>query len=354
VERSESHASVLTAPAPSESEEYCAWYGDSADRVLYFGASPFWPAMRSAGNSPTADLWHEGPQFVGRFDLARMAFAEPLAVGGPGARAGVWDVLAHPNGRVYFTTYFESAGYVDPDSGEVRRFEAAGPGLNELNLAEDGAIIATRYGEGAGGEGSVVFLDEEGEILAEHSLMAPDGYQAAPKSVAFDPLRREIWVNTDLLPTATRGGGVRYDTRVLALDGRELIRFERPEVQFMIFAPDGTGYFAERDGALLDLRIRPPDRASAPILTGRIVALDDEFPGDRDFVQDIQLDGGRGVVVTRWSGRVHLVDRRGEVSLIELPRPGGKGLYYTGVTDRGRLCATYCLGVTVVCQDLAR
>ncbi len=345
---------MVTAPAPSESEEYCAWYGDSADRVLYFGASPFWPAMWGAGNDPTADLRHEGPQFVGRFDLERMAFAAPLAVGGPGARAGVWDVLAHPNGRVYFTTYFETAGYVDPASGEVRRFESAGPGLNELNLAEDGVIIATRYGRGANGQGSVVYLDEEGEILGEYPLTALDGYQAAPKSLAFDPLRKEIWVNTDLLPTTRSGGEVRYDTRILALDGRELLRFERPEVQFMIFAPDGTGYFAERKGPLLDLRIRPPDRAGAPILTGRIVALDDEFPGDRDFVQDIQLDGRGGVVVTRWSGRIHLVNRRGEKSLIELPRPGGKGLYYTGVTDRGRLCATYCNGVTVVCQDLAR
>jgi hypothetical protein len=310
--------------------------------------------MRAAGNDPTADLRREGPQFVGRFDLERMAFAEPLPVGGPGARAGVWDVLAHPNGRVYFTTYFESAGYVDPDSGEVQRFESAGAGLNELGLGEGDVIIATRYGDSPSGQGSVVFLDEEGEILAEHPLTAPDGYQAAPKSLAFDPIRREIWVNTDLLPTFPGGGEVRYDTRVLALDGRELLRFERPEVQFMIFGPDGTGYFAERDGCLLELRIRPPDRASAPILTGRIAALDDDFPGDRDFVQDIQLDGEGGVVVTRWSGRVHLVNRRGEVRRVELPRPGGKGFYYTGVLDRGRLCATYCNGVTVVCQDLER
>ena len=354
VERTEPPLSVLSAPAPSESEDYCAWYGDSADRVLYFGASPFWSAMRGAGGDPTADLRAEGPQFVGRFDLKRLAFAEPLAVGGPDARAGVWDVLAHPNGRVYFTTYFESAGYVDPASGEVRRFESAGPGLNELNLGEDDVIIATRYGESASGQGSVVFLDAEGEILAEHALTAPDGYQVAPKSLAFDPVRREIWVNTDLLPTGFRGGELRYDARVLSLEGRELLRFERPEVQFMTFGPDGTGYFAERHGPLLNLRVRPPDRAGSPIFTGRIIPLDDEFAGDRDFVQDIQVDARGRVVVTRWSGRVHLVERRGEVSLIELPRPAGKGLYYTGVLDGGRLCATYCNGVTVVCHDLER
>jgi hypothetical protein len=345
---------MLTAPAPSESEDYCAWYADSADRMLYFGASPFWSSKREAGGDPTADLRAEGPQVVGRFDLERLAFVEPLAVGGPGARAGVWDVLAHPNGRVYFTTYFEPAGYVEPASGRVQRFESAGPGLNELALAEGEVVIATRYGEGAGGQGSVVFLDVEGGILAEHSLTAPDGYQAAPKSLAFDPLRREIWVNTDLLPTAPGAGDVRYDTRVLTLEGRQLLRFERPEVQFMTFGPDGTGYFAERDGPLLNLRIRPPERAGASIFTGRIVPLDDQFDGDLDFVQDIQVDAEGRAVVTRWSGRVHLVNRQGEVSLIQLPRPGGKGLYYTGVLAGGRLCATYCSGVTVVCRDLER
>jgi hypothetical protein len=322
--------------------------------VLYFGVSPFWSAFREAGGDPSADLEAEGPQVVGRFDLKRLAFAEPLPVGGPGARAGVWDVLAHPNGRIYFTTYFESAGYVDPASGRVQRFESAGLGLNELYLGEDAAIIATRYGESAGGEGSVVVLDSEGAILAEHPLEAPEGYQAAPKSLAFDPLRGEIWVNTDLLPTAQGHGEIRYDTRVLGPRGRERLRFERPEVQFMTFGPDGTGYFAERDGPLLNLRIRPPERAGAAIFTGRIVPLDDEFPGDRDFVQDIRVDSKGGVVVTRWSGRIHLVDRRGEVDLIQLPRAEGKGLYYTGVLAGDWLCATYCDEVTVVCHALGR
>jgi hypothetical protein len=345
---------MLTAPAPSDAEQYCAWYGDSRDQVLYFGASPFWPAFREAGGDPTADLREEGPQIVGRFDLKRLAFAESLVVGGPGARAGVWDVLAHPNGRIYFTTYFESAGYVDHSSGRVQRFESAGLGLNELYLGEDGVIVATRYGEHAVGEGSVVVLDAEGRILAEHPLEAPKGYQAAPKSVAFDPIRKEIWVNTDLLPTGKGQGEVRYDTRVLGPEGRERLRFERPEVQFMAFGPDGTGYFAERDGPLLNLRIRPPERAGAAIFTGRIVPLDDAFAGDQDFVQDIHVDGEGRVVVTRWSGRIHLVNRRGEVELLRLPRPGGDGLYYTGVLAGERLCATYCGGVTVVCQDLER
>jgi len=345
---------MRTAAAPSEAEDYCAWYGDSGDQVLYFGASPFWSALRQAGDDPSADLRAEGPQVIGRFDLKRLAFTEPLVVGGPGARAGVWDVLAHPNGRIYFTTYFESAGYVDPTVGRVRRFESAGLGLNELYPGEDGVILATRYGEGTGGGGSVVVLDAEGAILAEYPLEAPEGYRVLPKSVAFDPLRKEIWVNTDLQPTAPAQGEIRYDTRVLGPGGRERLRFERPEVQFMTFGADGTGYFAERDGPLLNLRIRSPERAGAAVLTGRIVPLDDEFDGDLDFVQDIHVDAEGRAVVTRWSGRIHLVSRHGEIDLIQLPRPGGDGLYYTGVLAGDRLCATYCAGVTVVCHDLER
>jgi hypothetical protein len=345
---------VLTASPPSAAEQYCAWYGDARDHVLYFGVSPFWPAFRDAGGDPTADLRAAGPQLVGRFDLKRLAFEEPLAVGGPDGHSSVWDVLAHPNGRIYFTTYFESAGYVDPVSGEVRRFGSAGLGLNELSLGEDGAIIATRYGRSGGGGGSVVVLDAEGSILAEHPLAAPEGYQAAPKSLAFDPVRGEIWVNTDLLPTAQGEGEIRHDTRVLGPDGHERLRFERPEVQFMRFGPDGTGYFAERDGPLLSLRIRSPERAGSAILTGRIVPLDDEFPGDRDFVQDIQLGDGGTVVLTRWSGRIHLLSRSGSTQVIELPRADSEGLYYTGVLAGDRLCATYCSGVTVVCRALGR
>jgi hypothetical protein len=345
---------VLTASPPGATEQYCAWYGDSRDQVLYFGISPFWPAFREEGGDPTADLRAAGPQLVGRFDLRRLAFEEPLAVGGPDGHSSVWDVLAHPNGRIYFTTYFESAGYVDPASGEVRRFESAGLGLNELSLGEDAAIIATRYGSAGAGGGSVVVLDAEGSILAEHPLEAPEGYQAAAKSLAFDRVRGEIWVNTDLLPTARGEGEIRHDTRVLGADGRERLRFERPEVQFMRFGPDGTGYFAERDGPLLSLRIRSPERAGSAILTGRIVPLDDEFRGDRDFVQDIQLDAKGTVVLTRWSGRIHLLRRRGPPQVIELPRAGGEGLYYTGVLAGDRLCATYCSGVTVVCRALGR
>jgi hypothetical protein len=204
----------------------------------------------------------------------------------------------------------------------------------------------------ADGKGSVVVLDAEGAVQAEHPLEAPEGYRAAPKSLAFDPLREEIWVNTDLLPEAGADGEIRHDTRVLGPDGAERLRFERPEVQFMTFGPDGTGYFAERDGSLLNLRIRPPERAGSAVLTGRLVPLDDDFPADFDFVQEIQVDARGNATLTRWGGRIHLVSRVGEVKAVQLPRPGGDGLYYTGIRQGNRLCATYCGGVTIVCREL--
>lgn len=327
----------------------CAWFGTAAGDVLYFGLSPFWAAMRAAGGDPRAGRGAAGPPRIGRFDLAKGRFLPPLLLGDRDGRGGTWDVLAHPNGRVYFTTFFGEAGDVDPATGRVRRFPALGRGLNELALGPNDTLLATRYGDGSGGAaGAVVAFSQDGMLLGDHPLTAPQGYQAAGKSIAFDPIRREIWVNTDLLPT--HGGPPRHDVRVLARDGRELLRIASPEVEFMAFGGDGTGYFAEREGSLLRLRIRPPDRASDIFLTGRIVPLDDAFPPS-DFVQDIQPLANGGAVVTRWSGRIHLVDAKGDVRDVSLPREPG-GLYYTGVVRSRRLCATLCQGVSVVCTEV--
>lgn len=335
----------LEATAPGT----CAWFGASADDILYFGASPFWAAMHAAGGDPAAGAGPPAALRIGRFDLASARFLPPLVLGGGKERGGTWDVLVHPNGRVYFTTFFGEAGDVDPETGRVQRFPALGRGLNELAIGEKGTILATRYGDGEGGnDGAVVAFSPQGKLLAEMPLAAPPGYQAAAKSIAFDPIRREIWVNTDLLPEG--GGPPRHDVRVLGRDGRELLRIASPEIEFMTFSTDGTGYFAERDGDLLRLRIRPPDLAGDIFLTGRIVPLDDAFPAS-DFVQDIQPMAGGGAVVTRWSGHIHLVDAKGNVRDLSLPREPG-GLYYTGVLRDGRLCATLCQGVSVVCAEV--
>jgi hypothetical protein len=338
--------------APSVEEQYCAWFGDARGRVLYFGEAPFWWALRKdQGQDPRADLHLPGPQRIGRFDLRRRKLLPPLDLGGGGSAAGTWDVLAHPNGRVYFTDFFGASGSVDPETGAVARFDALGSGLNELALGPDGHLFATRYGSEQSKDGSLVAFDADGALLAEHPLAPPPGYHIAPKSVAWDPLRREIWLNTDLLPVAP-GQPVRHDARVLAEGGAERLRFETPEVQFMAFSGDGTGWFAEAHGSELRLRVRAPERAASALLTGRIVPLDDAFHAGADFVQDIHPDPEGGeAVVTRWSGKVHVVDRAGGRRDVELPVRDGD-LYYSGVRAGGAVCATRCGTVDVVCRGV--
>jgi hypothetical protein len=340
------------APAPSAEERYCAWYGDARDGVLYFGEAPFWWAYRRQQGDPRADLQHPGPQLIGRLDLRRRAFLPPLDLTPAASAGGVWDVLAHPNGRVYFTDFFGASGYVEPETGRVVRFDALGSGLNELALGPEGQILVTRYASEREEHGGVLLVDGEGALLAEYTLAADAGWRVAAKSVAWDPVREEIWLNTDLIPTgALPGASVGHDARVLGRDGRELLRYAAPEVQFFTFSEDGTGWFAEVDGSLLSLRIRPPERASSPVLTGRIVPLDDAFAAFADFVQDIKVEGGVAVV-TRWSGRVHEVEREGAARVVALPTASGQDLYYSGVRDRGQVCATRCGDVEVVCRSV--
>jgi len=200
-ERDEQGSRIHTDDAPSSVERYCSWYGDARNAVLYFGTSAFWSAMRSHGNDPMADLLEEGPVAIGRFDLRRERMLEPLEVGTAGNRSGVWDVLAHPNGRIYFTTFYESAGYADVQSGRSVRLPDLGVGLNELALGPDGGVLASRYGSALGnnGDGTIVSFNADGTLLAEFPLRAPDGYRVAPKTVAFDPVRGDIWATTDLL-----------------------------------------------------------------------------------------------------------------------------------------------------------
>jgi hypothetical protein len=342
---------VARAEPPSAEERYCAWYGDARGSVLYFGQAAFWSSYRASGASgagvedPRADLAVAGPQLIGRFDLRRGELLPPLEVGPADARSGVWDVHAHANGRVYFTTYFASMGWVDPRSGEVQRLGALGPSLNEIAPGPGGDLLVSRYAEAGGaGSGSILLITPEGELLAEHPLEPPLGYLAAPKTPAFDPARGEIWATMDLLPED--GGPIRHDAYVLGLDGRERRRIERPEIQFVAFGADGTGYRAEREGSRLWLHVAPPGAAATRL------PLDDAFAADFDFVQHIQVARDGRAVVTRWSGFVHVVDPRHATQTLRLPALEPDGLYYSGVLAGERVCATYCADVSVVCQSL--
>jgi hypothetical protein len=341
---------IATAPAPSDSERYCAWYGDRRQDVLYFGASPFWNAARDAGGDAMADMREPGPQVIGRFDLRSESQLSPLPTAAATSRAGVWDVLAHPNGRIYYTTFYESAGWVDPATGEASRFEAAGSGLNELALLPDGRVLASRYGAAGGGSGSVVVLDPEGAVEAELPLASDADVVAAAKSLAYDPVRQVVWVNTDLLPRD--GGPSRHDARVLErATGREILRIATPELHFARFAADGRGFFAWQQGSRLTLRMTQPG-AALDATSGREIVLDGAFADGHDFVQDIHIEADGRAVVTRWSGVVHVVAASGAVRTVALPRSAAGGLYYTAVTVGDRVCATYCADVSVVCAAL--
>jgi hypothetical protein len=328
----------------------CAWFADARGDTLYFGVSRFWDAMRAAGGDPSAELSAGGARELGRFDLAREEQLAPLAIGPPGAKSGVWDVLAHPNGWLYFTTFWERAGRVDPASGAVEWFDAAGDGLNELALLPDGRVLASRYGRG-GASGAVVVLSERGEVLAEYPLAAPEGVVAAAKSIAYDPSRNAAWLNTDLLRAA--GGAAAHDARVIALaDGRELARWSSPELQFAAFGAGGVGFLVERSEERLMLRVVPPGSAVPLQLAGRLLLLDEAFP-PLDFAQDVKLAPDGSAIVTRWSGVVHVASPDGRMRRLELPTRDG-ALYYTGVAKIGAICATRCAGIDVICEPLPR
>ncbi len=317
--------------------------------ILYFGQSAFWSALRAHGGDPSADLLHAGPQLIGRFDVRAERLLAPLDVGQPESRSGVWDVLANADGWLYFTTFFESAGRVDLASGRVERLPALGPGLNELARGPEGRILATRYGSGqdAEGDGSVVSIDPAGGVDAEWILVAPRGFRSAPKSVAWDPTRGDIWVTADLLPRSP-AARARHEAYVLDRSGEVKRYVADPEIQFVTTQSDGTLLRAEVDGSALRLRVVPPPGASR---AARAILLDSHFPAAFDFVQDIQpADRGR-VVVTRWSGRVHVADDGGHLASLDLPKLDPDGLYYTAVLSGDRLCATYCADVSVVCVD---
>jgi hypothetical protein len=336
----------LPPPAPGT----CSWFGDARGEVLYFGESAFWHAMREAGGDPQGDLDSLGPQRVGRFDLRREAMLPPLATAQAAAHSGTWDVLSHPNGRVYFTSFYDPSGWVEPRTGAARSFEAAGTGLNEIALLPDGRLLVTRYGAPRGGDGSLVVLDAEGGVEKEIPLVPEPGAVVAAKSVAYDVVRDVAWINTDVIPQ--EGGANRHDARVIELStGREISRFVSPELHFPRFDHAGRGYFAWLDGSRLSLRITDPGAALAPD-AGREIVLDVAFPRGIDFVQEVREQPDGRVVATRWSGRVHVVSPDGTARDVTLLRKRDSGFYYTAVATGDRVCATYCGGISVRCASL--
>ena len=335
---------VITAPTPSRDEAYCAWYGDARDGVLYFGQAAFWSAYRAAGDDPRGDLRAAGPQRIGRFDLTTERFLPALDVTAPGARSGVWDVHAHTNGRIYFTTFYESMGAVDATGGAVTHYPELGHGLNEIAPLPDGNLLVTRYGAAGAGDtaaGSLVVINPDGQRVAEYPVEAPAGFAVAPKTPAWDALHREFWTTNDLLPDGS--GPVRSDASVLAADGVPQRRIAEPEVQFVASEPGGG--LVRVENAVDGLWLVSPGDPPRPRL------LDADFVASLDFAQDIKFSPAGDTVATRWSGWVHVAAPDGRMRSLQLPAIEEHGLYYTAVLHDGRICATYCGGVRVVCTD---
>jgi hypothetical protein len=376
VPRMRARIQAYRALPPSKTERYCAWFGEESDEVLYFGQAAFWSALRKHGDDPRADLLHPGPRLIGRFDLASFRPLSDLDAGsrldGSEPKSGVWDVLPHA-GRVYFTTFFEEAGFVDLESGSVTLFPH-GLEWNELALgpvvpAPSGEpvqlILVTRYADTASGGGAIVLFDPAGEVVAEHRLAPPAGYSLAPKTPAWDPIEREIWATTDLLPLPPphdEHTPFPHPTVVLDLQGREVARFGSPgdpiEIQSVRFDAQGRGYLAVAKEGRLELVVLSPESSRRDLSAALHVVLDDSFAEGLDFAQDIHIGADGSAMVTRWSGFVHRVDPDGRLETWRLPRPPD-ALYYTAVPagspdpdgERREICATRCGNVDVICAS---
>jgi cyclohexadienyl dehydratase len=335
-------------------ERYSAWFADSDGRVLYFGLSPFWELWWERDGDPTADLEEPGDHLIGRFDLEASRFLPPLRVrsAGPDARGSVWDVLAHSNGRVYYTTYFEEIGWVAADGSEVRWLDGLGRGFNELAEGPDGSVYVTRYSDAPRAPerrayGAVVVLTPDGELVREIRLEPEGGAFTAPKSIAVDPGSREIWINTDTFPAT---GAEEHEALRIAPDGRVLERRAGPpELQFVHFDARGRGWFAEVAEAELSLRVTEAGSTARELELGPLAPL--------DFVQDIRSTPQGGAVLALWSGRVWLVEPAGDAFLcadlqLELPDdcvpPQGRSILYTALVHGEFVFATLACGPTVL------
>jgi len=330
-------------------ERYSSWFADERDGVIYFGLSPFWADMRAHGGDPTADLLEPSAHLIGRFEIERERFLPPLLARrpGPDSRSSVWDVLAHPNGWIYYTTYFEEMGRVRPGMGDVEHFDSLGTGLNEIALGPDGDLYVTRYGAGTedepnGGDGSVVVISPGGALLSEVPLHARDGAVTAPKSIGVDPKSGEVWLNADVIAP---NGKVSFSTFHLGPDLKLIARSDAPpELMFVSFDRSGRGFFVEDRGGRVELRVT---RAGA-----ELARLDLGARAPADFAQDVHFAADGTAAIAFWSGRVELVrevNGKYEHAQVTLERPAEcvtqeqNAIFYSAFVEAHAVYATlYC------------
>ncbi len=296
-----------------------------------------------------------GELLIGRFDLGRRAFLEPLRAlpRGETSRSSVWDVLAHSNGRLYYTTFFGALGSVAADGSDPRVHPELGAGLNELIEDPQGWIHATRYSDAPEDparqtRGGVLVLTPAGERVRETPIPPAAGRFRAPKSLALDPQSGELWVNLDAFDAE---GGVHYETLRISAGGEiQEARPAPPELHFAAFDRAGRGWFAESLDGELRLRVTQRGAELARASLGPREPL--------DFVQDIQFAPDGRALLALWSARVVVarLGAAGGLSLRELAlarpadcvAPRGRSLLYTAVATRERVFATLFCGATVL------
>jgi hypothetical protein len=326
----------------SGKESYESWFGDSNGRVLYFGESYWWRGYLET-NDALGNCKEKGNLLIGRFDTSAERFLPPLKIGK--GKDEIWDILVHSNGKIYWTSFTEGIGYVSSDGRKVIKFKKAGVGFNELWEGPRGNIWVTRYAcEDRKGrkDGSVVMLDQKGEILKEFQVHE-EGFITSPKSLAVNPLNGEIIVNSDQFPI---NGSEDYKHHSFILSpSREVLKIIRDyEIMFMSYDNLGRGWFVEKVNETLRVKISFPNGKA------KIIYLDSFSPFD--FIQDIK-HGGNLTVATAWSGRVYLFEEKEpsifEVSKYQIDRPisPGKIAYTTIISENGNLYGTFNDGILV-------
>ena len=104
----------------------------ACDKLLYFGKAAFRNTLRQTAQA-TADLAKSEPHRSGRFRLAPAAGMPPPVGIAADRPSGVWPGFPHaPGGDLYFTPFFERAGYWDPEGGGIRRLSELGTGPNPM------------------------------------------------------------------------------------------------------------------------------------------------------------------------------------------------------------------------------
>lgn len=204
-------------------------------------------------------------------------------------------------------------------------------------------------------EGTVLVFDPRGDLIARIVLPADAGSRVAPKSLAFDPSRGSegwIWLSTDVFEAS---GATRHDARAVDLaEGHQVLVVSTPELQNMVFRDDGRGFLVWADTEGLALQILPPgeDPQLPPNPPSALLRLTTDFHAQSDFAQDIVIAPSGEVLITLWSGRVFVVDEELRVRSVVLPRTPQGSLFYTAALRDGRVCATRCAEIAVVCTDL--